>query len=61
MNDRFGREDLRPFLEGLLANLFKVLDSEQSRENDYVMKGIHIYIVLGSISFIFERPPDIVN
>jgi len=36
---RFGKDDLKPFLEVLLANLFKALESEASRENDYVMKA----------------------
>jgi exportin-2 (importin alpha re-exporter) len=36
---RFGKADLKPHLEGVLTNLFRVLSIDQSKENDYVMKG----------------------
>jgi exportin-2 (importin alpha re-exporter) len=36
----FSKTDVKPFLQPTLANLFKVLESPDSRENDYVMKGM---------------------
>lgn len=37
---RFGKVQLKPLTQVLLVPLFKVLDNEESRENEYVMKAI---------------------
>ena len=36
----FGKAEIKPFLQSLLINLFKILTLQESKENDYVMKGI---------------------
>lgn len=38
----FDKAQIKPFLQGLLVNLFRILASQQSKENDYVMKGISL-------------------
>lgn len=37
---RFGRQQLQPLIQTLLEGLFKVLEHEESRENEYVMKTV---------------------
>lgn len=37
---RFGKSDIQPYLTALLDALFKVLETDQSKENEYVMKAI---------------------
>ena len=37
---RFGKADIKPALADILTALFKALETDQSKENDYVMKGI---------------------
>jgi exportin-2 (importin alpha re-exporter) len=37
---RFSKEDLKPYAQNLLTNLFGVLSNSQQRENEYVMKAI---------------------
>ena len=36
---RFDKEQLKPFLQKMLEGLFAVLNHEESKENEYVMKG----------------------
>jgi exportin-2 (importin alpha re-exporter) len=35
-----GKDELRPFLQPLLGNLFKLLHSPETKENDYLMKAV---------------------
>jgi len=37
---RFSKEQLKPFVESLLISLFQILEKEESKENDYVLKSI---------------------
>lgn len=37
---RFGKEDIKPYLDVSLINLFRILEIEASKENDYVMRAI---------------------
>jgi exportin-2 (importin alpha re-exporter) len=37
---RFGKVQLKPLCQNLLVSLFKVLENEESHENEYVMKAI---------------------
>lgn len=39
----FGKAEIKPFLQGLLVNLFKILAIPESKENDYVMKGTFLF------------------
>jgi exportin-2 (importin alpha re-exporter) len=38
--ERYNREHLRPFLPAFIGGLFKQLAKQESKDNDYVMRGI---------------------
>lgn len=37
--NRYGKNEIKGFLPTFLNNVFKTLETDQSKENDYLMKG----------------------
>ena len=41
-NDRFTKDDIKPFMNHLIMGLFKLLANPESSQNEYIMRGFNI-------------------
>ena len=51
-NLRFGKDALKPAIQDLLTKLFAALEFDDSKENDYIMKGLQVPTVMGAASSV---------